>query len=49
MRADPRIKEIGLAKYEEYRTWFNQRLDDAIKATESQQKNYQDDNSIQRE
>ncbi|KAH0944504.1 hypothetical protein HN011_001053 [Eciton burchellii] len=44
---DPHIKEIGLAKYEEYKTWFNQRLDDAIKATESQQKDYQDNNSIQ--
>lgn len=49
MRADPRIKEIGLVKYEEYRTWFNQRLDDAIKAAESRQTDYQDNNSIQSE
>ncbi|XP_023245178.1 dynamin-like 120 kDa protein, mitochondrial isoform X2 [Copidosoma floridanum] len=32
---DPRIKEIGEAKYKEYTLWFNQRLDDAIKAAQS--------------
>lgn len=32
---DPRIKELGEAKYREYRMWFNQRLDDAIKAAET--------------
>ncbi|XP_015430429.1 PREDICTED: dynamin-like 120 kDa protein, mitochondrial isoform X2 [Dufourea novaeangliae] len=31
---DPRIKQFGEAKYKEYRQWFNQRLDDAIKAAE---------------
>lgn len=49
MQADPRIKEIGLAKYQEYRTWFDQKLDDAIKAAESQKQNYQDSHSIQSE
>ncbi|XP_011307605.1 dynamin-like 120 kDa protein, mitochondrial isoform X1 [Fopius arisanus] len=33
---DPRIKEYGEAKYREYKYWFNQRLEDAIKAAESQ-------------
>ncbi|XP_046420696.1 dynamin-like GTPase OPA1, mitochondrial isoform X1 [Neodiprion pinetum] len=32
---DPRIKELGESKYREYKDWFNQRLDDAIKAAES--------------
>ncbi|XP_014237029.1 dynamin-like 120 kDa protein, mitochondrial isoform X1 [Trichogramma pretiosum] len=31
---DPKLKELGEAKYKEYREWFNQRLDDAIKAAE---------------
>ncbi|XP_029178943.1 dynamin-like 120 kDa protein, mitochondrial isoform X5 [Nylanderia fulva] len=44
---DPRIKEFGLTKYQEYRMWFDQRLDDAIKAAESRQKDYQENNSIQ--
>ncbi|XP_018309505.1 dynamin-like 120 kDa protein, mitochondrial isoform X2 [Mycetomoellerius zeteki] len=44
---DPRIKEFGVTKYQEYRTWFDQRLDDAIKATESHQNSYQENNSIQ--
>ncbi|XP_012226565.1 dynamin-like GTPase OPA1, mitochondrial isoform X4 [Linepithema humile] len=44
---DPRIKEFGLSKYREYRVWFDQRLDDAIKAAENRQKDYQDSNSIQ--
>ncbi|XP_050454581.1 dynamin-like 120 kDa protein, mitochondrial isoform X3 [Cataglyphis hispanica] len=46
---DPRIKEFGLAKYREYRMWFDQRLDDAIKAAESRQKDYQENNSMQTE
>ncbi|XP_053977451.1 dynamin-like 120 kDa protein, mitochondrial [Hylaeus volcanicus] len=40
---DPRLKQYGEAKYKEYRQWFNQRLDDAIKATEIDQ-NEQDVN-----
>ncbi|XP_008557012.1 dynamin-like 120 kDa protein, mitochondrial isoform X1 [Microplitis demolitor] len=32
---DPRIKEYGESKYNEYRSWFSQRLDDAIKAAET--------------
>ncbi|KMQ99191.1 dynamin-like mitochondrial protein [Lasius niger] len=44
---DPRIKEFGLAKYREYRMWFDQRLDDAIKAAENHKKDYQENNSIQ--
>ncbi|XP_019696610.1 dynamin-like 120 kDa protein, mitochondrial isoform X3 [Harpegnathos saltator] len=43
---DPRIKEYGQAKYEEYRVWFNQRLDDAIKAAEIHQRDLEN-NSIQ--
>ncbi|CAL7942119.1 unnamed protein product [Xylocopa violacea] len=31
---DPRIKQLGEAKYREYREWFDQRLDDAIRAAE---------------
>ncbi|XP_018374150.1 PREDICTED: dynamin-like 120 kDa protein, mitochondrial isoform X3 [Trachymyrmex cornetzi] len=46
---DPRIKEFGVTKYQEYRTWFDQRLDDAIKAAESHQNSYQENNSIQTE
>ncbi|XP_076245617.1 opa1 mitochondrial dynamin like GTPase isoform X2 [Calliopsis andreniformis] len=34
---DPRVKQFGEAKYREYREWFNQRLDDAIKAAEVDQ------------
>ncbi|XP_050492847.1 dynamin-like 120 kDa protein, mitochondrial isoform X7 [Bombus huntii] len=34
---DPRIKQFGEAKYKEYKEWFNQRLDDAIKAAEVDQ------------
>lgn len=49
MDTDPRIKELGLAKYREYRVWFDQRLDDAIKAADNRQKDYQDSNSIQSE
>ncbi|XP_011138217.1 dynamin-like 120 kDa protein, mitochondrial isoform X2 [Harpegnathos saltator] len=44
---DPRIKEYGQAKYEEYRVWFNQRLDDAIKAAEIHQRDLEN-NSIQK-
>lgn len=36
-QTDPRIKEFGEAKYRQYREWFNQRLDDAIKAAEVNQ------------
>ncbi|XP_066601642.1 dynamin-like GTPase OPA1, mitochondrial isoform X2 [Prorops nasuta] len=32
---DPRLKEIGEAKYLEYKAWFNQRLQDAIRAAET--------------
>ncbi|XP_011633959.1 dynamin-like 120 kDa protein, mitochondrial isoform X6 [Pogonomyrmex barbatus] len=42
---DPRIREFGLSKYQEYRNWFDQRLDNAIKAAESHQDNYQENNS----
>lgn len=31
---DPRIKEFGEAKYNEYRRWFDQRLENAVKAAE---------------
>lgn len=46
MQTDPRIKEFGVSKYREYRTWFDQRLDDAIKAAENQN---QENSSIQSE
>lgn len=49
MQTDPRIKEFGVNKYREYRTWFDQRLDDAIKAAENHQNSYQENNSIQSE
>ncbi|XP_044017914.1 dynamin-like 120 kDa protein, mitochondrial isoform X2 [Aphidius gifuensis] len=32
---DPRIKDFGDAKYREYKSWFSQRLDDAIQAAET--------------
>ncbi|KAL2726777.1 hypothetical protein V1478_007055 [Vespula squamosa] len=31
---DPRIKELGEEKYHEYRRWFEQRLENAVKAAE---------------
>ncbi|XP_076625718.1 opa1 mitochondrial dynamin like GTPase isoform X2 [Colletes latitarsis] len=31
---DPRLKQYGEIKYREYKHWFDQRLDDAIKAAE---------------
>lgn len=34
IQTDPRIKQLGDAKYREYKEWFNQRLDDAIRAAE---------------
>ncbi|XP_076652517.1 opa1 mitochondrial dynamin like GTPase isoform X2 [Halictus rubicundus] len=36
---DPRIKQFGEAKYNEYRNWFNQRLDDAIQAANDTENN----------
>ncbi|XP_076298769.1 dynamin-like GTPase OPA1, mitochondrial isoform X4 [Lasioglossum baleicum] len=36
---DPRIKQLGEAKYKEYRNWFNQRLDDAIQAANDAENN----------
>lgn len=35
---DPRIKTLTDAKYKEFRSWFDQRLDDAIAAAEAQEK-----------
>lgn len=49
MQTDPRIKQFGVTKYQEYRTWFDQRLDDAIKAAESRQNSYEENSSIQSE
>lgn len=34
IQTDPRIKELGEAKYHEYRKWFDQRLENAVKAAE---------------
>lgn len=31
---DPRLKALSEAKYKQFRTWFDQRLDDAIAAAE---------------
>ncbi|KAG7212237.1 hypothetical protein KM043_012568 [Ampulex compressa] len=45
---DPRIKQLGEAKYQEYRTWFNQRLDDAIKAAEFNENSVTADGSSKR-
>ncbi|XP_043280094.1 dynamin-like 120 kDa protein, mitochondrial isoform X2 [Venturia canescens] len=42
---DPRIKELGEAKYQQYRAWFQQRLDDAIKAAESRRIEDENNNS----
>lgn len=33
---DPRIKSLTEAKYGQFRSWFDQRLDDAIAAAEQQ-------------
>lgn len=33
---DPRIKQLSEAKYNEFRSWFDKRLDDAIAAAEAQ-------------
>lgn len=37
MQTDPRIKKFADAKYREFKTQFDQRLDDAIKAAEDSQ------------
>lgn len=34
MFVDPRIKALTEAKYTQFRSWFDQRLDDAIAAAE---------------
>ena len=34
MLIDPRLKELGEAKYLQYKQWFEQRLEDAIQAAE---------------
>lgn len=31
---DPRLKALSEAKYKQFKTWFDQRLDDAIAAAE---------------
>ena len=36
--ADSKLKELGDAKYAELVSWFNKRLDDAIKAAEEEKK-----------
>lgn len=33
---DPRLKALSEAKYKQFRTWFDQRLDDAIAAAEKE-------------
>ncbi|XP_033222925.1 dynamin-like 120 kDa protein, mitochondrial isoform X1 [Belonocnema kinseyi] len=45
---DPRLKELGEAKYREYKRWFDQRLDNAIKAAESRQYDVQNGDSSNR-
>lgn len=45
---DPRLKELGEAKYREYKMWFDQRLDNAIKAAESRKSIDQNGNSSNR-
>ncbi|XP_058808186.1 dynamin-like 120 kDa protein, mitochondrial isoform X2 [Phymastichus coffea] len=42
---DPHFKELGEAKYKEYTIWFNQRLDDAIKAAETNKDNNNQNNN----
>ncbi|XP_076180783.1 opa1 mitochondrial dynamin like GTPase isoform X3 [Ptiloglossa arizonensis] len=37
IQIDPRMKQYGETKYKEYKLWFNQRLNDAIKAAEVDQ------------
>ena len=49
LRLDRRIKELGEAKYQQYRIWFQQRLDNAIKAAESRRVDVENDNSSQSE
>lgn len=34
---DPRIKAFSESKYNEFRNWFDQRLDDAIAAAETEE------------
>ncbi|KAJ8668085.1 hypothetical protein QAD02_009748 [Eretmocerus hayati] len=45
LEIDPRIKEIGEAKYREYKMWLDQRLDDAIKAAEHSKNEYYNNKS----
>ncbi|KAF2345584.1 hypothetical protein FHG87_023661 [Trinorchestia longiramus] len=35
---DPRLRELGDARYSELVSWFNKRLDDAIRAAEEEKK-----------
>ena len=35
---DPRLKSLSEAKFNEFRSWFDQRLDDAIAAAEKAEK-----------
>lgn len=37
--SDPRLKTLSESKYKEFRSWFDQRLDDAIAAAEAQENN----------
>ena len=34
--SDPKLKSLGEAKYNELQKWFNQRLEDAIKAAQEE-------------
>ncbi|XP_012270913.1 dynamin-like 120 kDa protein, mitochondrial isoform X2 [Orussus abietinus] len=42
---DPRVKELSEAKYNEYKEWFNQRLDNAIQAANNRRSESQNDDS----
>nr|XP_022908006.1 dynamin-like 120 kDa protein, mitochondrial isoform X1 [Onthophagus taurus] len=42
---DPRLKALTEAKYQQFRNWFDQRLDDAIAAAEQTENNHQNGNN----
>ncbi|CAG5104082.1 Similar to OPA1: Dynamin-like 120 kDa protein [Cotesia congregata] len=44
LELDPRIKEYGEAKFNEYKSWLSQRLDDAIQVAEIRRLEEEEDN-----
>lgn len=43
---DPRIKALSEAKYAQFKTWFDQRLDDAVAAAEKVEQQGKQENPV---